>query len=120
MPLIITMNDDNEPVRRYTSPLNAGLYSWHDDALQALKERRRFYSIAQQELRIHQKALSKDRESARWLKETIKMFQRQQKAAQLWIDWFETVTDLRFTNWPLELASELDSEINAYELKSRE
>lgn len=118
MPLIDAHNDDGEPVKRYRPPLRPGLYDYDSEAVQALKDRRRSYTLAQQEMTGAQK-ICRDRESARLVKDQTKAFLRLQKAAQLWIDWFETAVDLRFNGWPLELASELDEEINAYELAAR-
>lgn len=118
MPVYWTNNDEGDGVQRYRPPMHGGHYDFDEVALAAIKEIRRGATTAQQELGDVQKQCGKagDREGARYLKDEIKAFHRQQKAAQLWIDWFEKMTDLRFTNWPIELAVELDYVANAYDL----
>lgn len=116
MPVIMVPHDDlgEPPVQRYQSPF-CGYLDYNIAGLVALRDRRRQYAVAEQELVTVQKTLRGD--DARYLKAIVRSFQRQQRAVSRLLRWFETDIDLGFKNeWPLELASEFDREFAAYEL----
>jgi hypothetical protein len=118
MPNLTVPNDDWETVLRYHPPGPMGQLDYEISGIELLMERRKEYTRAQQDLAEAQKVVGAagDRDGARYLKALIKDFLRLQRASQKWIDWFEADagSDLRFNGWPLELAPELDEEINAY------
>jgi hypothetical protein len=115
MPVRRCLNDDRALVERYEPPMRPGSYGFDDGALLVVKGIRRAATTSQQELASILKTI-RDREDARFLKGEIKRFGRQQKAAHLWVEWFETLGDKRFHTWPIELSEELDYVINAYDL----
>lgn len=102
----------------YAPPIHAGLYNYSINGLEALRRLRRDAAVIEGDLVAVQKriGLNGDREGAKLLKHEIKSLQRQQKAASLWIDWFEAKADLRFKDWPEELKDELDTALAIYQL----
>lgn len=119
MPATTSRNDDGDLVRRYAAPMRPHHYVSDERGIQRLQDIRRAATTAQQELTAIQKRLGQDgdREGAKYLKGLIKDFLRQQRAAQLWLDWLAIETgSTSQADWPVELAYELDYAAGAYDL----
>lgn len=119
MPKIETYNADGDLVEVYVPPMRPGHYDYCEAGIEALRERRRSYATAEQELVEAQKRVASrgDRDGARYLKEEKRRFQRQIKASNIWLNWLLIERgSTAIVGWPVELASELDAEIGAYEL----